>query len=541
MSSDHSHLRSYQWRVQLGILSSNPGEWASQLSAQRAAYAQWVVDFPFPGVYSNVIETATAEEEEPLAVAGSDLDPLTAMWIEDRKQTDRLQELDLQYRKEKALRKRGYTAGERAIEDEHLSETEQQVLSVQIIDKDLHRLPDPDELNGTSVTTIFRKEILRQVLFLFSCNHPHPGYQQGMHEIASYVLYALELDGCPMDHTARADTYHLLACLVTQLLSAYDAVAPSASTDTASAVVSSSTSTPKKQSSASPLEQMSVRILHLVQRHDPVLFQTITALQVPPQLFFTKWIRLLFSREVTDVLGLWDQLFAVCPLSKAAEALAAARLLVHRNLLLEQQDLLHFIMNLPMEEESSIPSLVSVMKSLLGGEAVPILPTRAAPPTSAVWSDPLSQALQSITMTNPTTPTRGHQEPQSTGGVGFSLSGVKERLASQTQSISKRLYHEWGTMAAATAPVVLERNYDDPPPPSRGVAVERQQQTPRTTQPSVTLTPQQLALQMNAAIGTLQTFAMQVEREQKGVPNDVWEAIANLEVIRQNVMIMKHS
>ena len=549
-SGSSNSRRSLQWRVQLAILSPRSEEWPTQLSAQRSLYAQWVQEYPF------VQETDPKEQEAVIPSrqnqSQNELDPLTAMYLKDHEQTTRLQQLDLKYRKEKALRKRsGVASSGRQMEDESLTQQEERALFLQIIDKDLNRLPDPDQVHGTSVCTDFRREILRQVLYIFACRHaPEPGYQQGMHEIASYLLYALELDGCGAPvAAASADTYHMLETVLEQIQPAFDVTADPAT-------------------NKSPLEQMSIRILQVVAQHDAHLHQKIMGLGVPPQLIFTKWIRLLYSREVTNVLQLWDVMFACHENVQAvAESLAATRLLFHRNLLMEQEhDLLQLLMNMPVEE--NIQPLVAVLNALLAGNPPPLpAPVQRPPlPSSSVsqaamaaassWTDPLSQAFGNMTTSLSTNANfvQSPLEDAQRDGNRFSLNTVKDRLASKTQFIGKRLIQEWEQIASNNnnnshqqQSPSNERNYDDPPPdPLRSLSqqsytVADVPSTRNSFPPSPTLdlpasvSPRQLAIQLNGSIGILQSFAVQ-RREQ--VPEKVWEALANLEVIRQNLVAM---
>ena len=564
--------RTDQWRIQLGL--------GSDRAPERAAYARLLQQYPYPtspppdedDKVPQVPTTATTAPENRAA----DLDPLTAMWMEDQKQTDRLQQLDLEYRKEKARRKRrGGTTTKVVPEEELLDERELQAVALQIIDKDLARLPHPDQLHGTAVCTAFRKDILRQVLFLFSCwssssssssssnNNNNSGYQQGMHEIASYVLYAAELEETPVNQDLYADTFALLQVILTQLLPAYDMV-----------VVEQ----PKAAAADKPLEQMSQRILQQVAQHDPLLHQTwmssSSLSSVPPQLIFTKWVRLLFSREVTNVLSLWDAIFLqmtattqqALPLQQVAEAVAVARLLVHRAVLLEKHqqqadhhdsDLLHYLMNMPVEE--SITPLTDLLGPLLRGESVapfltPFVKTTTAATSSSNSrllhaSSSLSQAFQSMTTavasnptatTTTTSPITTTTPPHTMDGTPsrFSFTGlshVKERLASQTHSIGKRLHQEWEHLHHTTD-AAEQRNYDDPPmvrtinfhpPPPPDDDDDRLFEK----HPHVIM--KELSQQMQYPLTVLQQFAMQTQQQEgRPVPQQVWEALASLEMIR---------
>ncbi|EGD74610.1 hypothetical protein PTSG_12373 [Salpingoeca rosetta] len=74
--------------------------------------------------------------------------------------------------------------------------------------------------------------------------------------------------------------------------------------------VQRSVSSPPKDS---PLKEKLNKLQHeLVRRHDPQLFARLEELQIPPQVFGIRWIRLLFSREFAfeSTLAVWDALLA---------------------------------------------------------------------------------------------------------------------------------------------------------------------------------------------------------------------------------------
>ena len=66
-----------------------------------------------------------------------------------------------------------------------------------IIEKDLNRLPHPTETAGSASSSQTpeneeRVNSLREILYIYSQEHKQMGYRQGMHEIASYLLFCLE-------------------------------------------------------------------------------------------------------------------------------------------------------------------------------------------------------------------------------------------------------------------------------------------------------------------------------------------------------------
>jgi hypothetical protein len=273
---------------------------------------------------------------------------------------------------------------------------------------------------------------------------------------------------------------------------------------------------PSKQSQ--PLPAMSRRILNILQEHCPELHYTLTELDTPPQLYLTKWIRLLYSREVpvTQVLELWDELFfpSVSVVNanvantttdntnqyhhqhtwmEVLECTAAARLLLWRQPILQSSDAshrLHLLMNLPVQND--IAPLVQLTKQLLEypvRRSVVVLPPpdmmiASASDAQVVMPAAVRTATKPATSLHPLqehssiTPTdQGHHQfsSQHEGDLGaaasalanrFSLSAVKQSLEqakTQTESIKKRLYQEWGSMAVSATNNSDQQQYQPQP------------------------------------------------------------------------------
>jgi len=201
-----------------------------------------------------------------------------------------------------------------------------------------------------------RAERISQILFVYARVHPEIGYRQGMHEVLSYVLLALEMDlleqsiimerkkwrrssvsfglprkGAKSDgNIARAgvdssgnivvvrlldpnyilhDTFNLFENIMTALSPAYDAIP--AGDDMANSMLEEA----KTELGESPMELMTSSIVSKIRfvARDEQLYGHVLYMPVPPQLYFAKWIRLMFGREVTGgmkgVMRLWDAFF----------------------------------------------------------------------------------------------------------------------------------------------------------------------------------------------------------------------------------------
>lgn len=89
----------------------------------------------------------------------------------------------------------------------------------------------------------------------------------------------------------------------------------------------------------------------LLRRHDPALFSRLEKLEIFPQIYGIRWLRLLFGREFVfrDTLLLWDAIFAdSCP-PRLCDQLVVSLLMAIRDLLLryEYQDAVQLLMKLP--------------------------------------------------------------------------------------------------------------------------------------------------------------------------------------------------
>lgn len=138
-----------------------------------------------------------------------------------------------------------------------------------------------------------RLRLLADILFCYAKEHPQFGYRQGMHEVLAHILVALDLEKHLLPEQSPflfENSYLLFQGWMHQgIQNAYE---------------SSST--------------MGQHIIQLIQSANKELYQLLTSLQqamgAPPELYCSKWLRLLFSREVSSVhqvLHLWDTFLSI--------------------------------------------------------------------------------------------------------------------------------------------------------------------------------------------------------------------------------------
>lgn len=141
-----------------------------------------------------------------------------------------------------------------------------------------------------------RLRLLADILFCYAKEHPQIGYRQGMHEVLAHILVALDLEKELVFEDSLSslflfeNSYLLFQGWMHQgIQNAYE---------------SSGT--------------MGKHIIQLIQSANKELYDLLTSLQqimgAPPELYCSKWVRLLFSREVSsvhEVLHLWDTFLSI--------------------------------------------------------------------------------------------------------------------------------------------------------------------------------------------------------------------------------------
>jgi TBC1 domain family member 5 len=152
------------------------------------------------------------------------------------------------------------------------------------------------------------QRILLDILFIYSKLHPDIGYRQGMHELLAPILWVIYCDAIETDPPANrtAEDGLMLDVLDRQFID-HD------SFTLFCAVMQTAKSFYEIGDSHSPIVERSRRI------HDEYLGEVDTELanhlrviQILPQIFLLRWIRLLFGREfnLEETLSIWDVLFA---------------------------------------------------------------------------------------------------------------------------------------------------------------------------------------------------------------------------------------
>lgn len=167
---------------------------------------------------------------------------------------------------------------------------------------------------------------LQDILFVYCKLNRDIGYRQGMHELLAPFLLVVESDAVqssttPLMQTCLDSRYvehdaFILFNAVMQTAKNYYEVEHIPSHD--------------GQAPQTPIVARSKRIHeHYVQQVDPELAEHLIAIEVLPQIFLIRWVRLLFGREFPfdEVLALWDALFAEDPTLELVDLICVSMLL----------------------------------------------------------------------------------------------------------------------------------------------------------------------------------------------------------------------
>lgn len=159
-----------------------------------------------------------------------------------------------------------------------------------------------------------RSKILSEILFVYAKKNAAIGYRQGMHEILSFLLMVIEMDllqkerhgvnfvkddeeGVLLNSSKIVhDAYTMFVEVMRGLVPAFE------------------TRDENKSDAQSSMELMGTSTMNIIGDWygDEELVKFISNLGIPPELYCTRWIRLMFSREVEGVdnaLILWDEFF----------------------------------------------------------------------------------------------------------------------------------------------------------------------------------------------------------------------------------------
>lgn len=173
--------------------------------------------------------------------------------------------------------------------------------------------------------------ILENVLFNYASENPHLSYKQGMHELLATLLYVLHTDSqnCLINYQGgyanetiatlldfkhlEHDVFHLFCALMKSIETWYqndEILMVSENGSTMSALSAGRLDNRSARQQACSVLGMKLKMIseNIVKNYDLELFNHLEALQIAPQIYGIRWMRLLFGREFEflDLLVIWD-------------------------------------------------------------------------------------------------------------------------------------------------------------------------------------------------------------------------------------------
>ncbi|KAL1961365.1 hypothetical protein VTO42DRAFT_93 [Malbranchea cinnamomea] len=187
------------------------------------------------------------------------------------------------------------------------------------------------------------KTRMLDILFIYAKLNPDLGYRQGMHELLAPVLWVVTqdaIDKTSLDSTEQSQKEEVLFQILDSDYIEHDAFTIfCAIMHTAKQFYEHDDVTNSGvRQYPSPIIVRSQHIHQVVLRSvDGDLADHLQEIEILPQIFLTRWIRLLFGREFPfrDVLLMWDLLFAENLSLSLIELVCVAMLLRVRQQLLE--------------------------------------------------------------------------------------------------------------------------------------------------------------------------------------------------------------
>ncbi|XP_069032275.1 TBC1 domain family member 5 isoform X2 [Embiotoca jacksoni] len=202
-------------------------------------------------------------------------------------------------------------------------------------DKELKGMIKQDVLRTFPEIRYFQDEDVRtkltDILFCYARENEQLLYKQGMHELLAPIVFVLHCDHQAFQHASEtARPSEEMKCLLNPVFLEHDAYAMfSQLMETAEPWFSSFEREVRKGKEemltsipfARPQDSgPSVAIVtkvnriqdQLVKKHDVELHMHLNRLEIAPQIYGIRWVRLLFGREfpLQDLLVVWDALFA---------------------------------------------------------------------------------------------------------------------------------------------------------------------------------------------------------------------------------------
>jgi len=185
------------------------------------------------------------------------------------------------------------------------------------------------------------QKMLLDILFIYCKLNPDTGYRQGMHELLAPILWVVERDSLDSS-TATSDTSPALEALLSGKYIEHDTftlfalIMQTAKSFYEPAINGGPTRSRSAPSARQDTQQESpiIQRCHgifgeLLPKVEPELAEHLRSIEIMPQIFLMRWLRLLFGREFPfdELLDVWDLLFAEDPSLELVDYICVSMLL----------------------------------------------------------------------------------------------------------------------------------------------------------------------------------------------------------------------
>ncbi|KAM5157009.1 TBC1 domain family member 5 isoform 1-T2 [Mantella aurantiaca] len=202
-------------------------------------------------------------------------------------------------------------------------------------DKELRAMVDQDVKRTFPEMQFFQQEnvrnILTDILFCYARENEHLLYKQGMHELLAPILFILHCDHQAFMHASEAaqpsegmkvllnpdylehDAYALFSNLMGSAEPWFSTYEHDSRKEKDAMMSTLPFARPQDIGPSIAIVTKVNNIQdHLLKKHDIELYMHLNRLEIAPQIYGLRWLRLLFGREFTlqDLLVIWDALFA---------------------------------------------------------------------------------------------------------------------------------------------------------------------------------------------------------------------------------------
>ena len=197
--------------------------------------------------------------------------------------------------------------------------------------------------------------IMLDILFVYCRLNPDVSYRQGMHEILAPILWVVEQDAIDLGQSSKTmgedaiikDVFDS-GCIEHDAFALFGQIMQSAKNFYEQTT---------HQGAENPIVSRSRKIFaDMLPLVDNELAKHLERVDIVPQVFLIRWIRLIFGREFTfeDLLTIWDVIFAEDPTLEIVDHLCLAMLLRMRWQLIEADynSALTLLLKYPVEDEN---------------------------------------------------------------------------------------------------------------------------------------------------------------------------------------------